>query len=282
MAIDLVSLVSRYLTPQLISQIASVAGVDPDAANKLISGAIPAVLASLGGAIAAPGGAQKVSDAVSNTDPDLLTKLGAALGSGNLNMLNAGATALSGLIGPKGLSALSTALGQHADIPPEAAQSAVGAVSQAVFGVIGQQDPSNWSDPAAITNFIASQKSSIMAALPPGLSTLLNSSGLLAGLSGLGAATAAKATAAAASAASSASAAASKVATSASSSVQQAQSAASGSGFPTWLIWVIVILVILVICWFFFFNKTEEKKPAATLGPVTIELALGSGAASIG
>lgn len=232
MAIDLIGLVSRYLTPQVISQIASVAGVDPDAANKLISGAIPAVLASLGGAIAAPGGAQKVSDAISNADPDLLTKLSGALSSGNLNLLNAGSTALSGLIGARGLSSLSTALGQHADIPPEAAQSAVGAVSQAIFGVVGQQDPSNWSDPAAITNLIASQKNAIMAALPPGLSSLLNSSGLLAGLGGLGAAAAAKATSAAASATSSASAAASRAATSASSGISAGSVGGQRLGLP--------------------------------------------------
>jgi hypothetical protein len=278
MAIDLISLVSRYLTPQLISQIASVAGVDPDSANKLISGAIPAVLASLGGAIAAPGGAQKVSDAISNADPDLLTKLSSALGSGQLSVLNEGATALSGLIGAKGLSGLASALGQHADIPPEAAQSAVGAVSQAVFGVIGQQDPSNWSDPAAITNFIASQKNSILAALPPGLSTLLNSSGLLAGLSGFGAAAAAKATSAASSAASSATAAASRAATTASSGVREAESA--GSGFPSWLIWLIVLAVLAAIAWYFW--EKHEEKPAATFGPTTIEFALAPPGAAAG
>ena len=270
MAIDLISLVSRYLTPQIVSQIASVAGVDPDSANKLISGAVPAVLASLGGALAAPGGAQKVSDAISNADPDLLTKLSSALGSGQLSVLNEGASALSGLIGARGLSSLATALGQHADIPPEAAQSAVGAVSQAVFGVIGQQDPSNWSDPAAITNFIASQKNSIMAALPPGLSTLLNASGLLAGLGGLGAAAAAKATTAATSAASSATAAASRAATTASSSVREAESA--GSGFPSWLIWLIVLAILAAIAWYFW--EKHEEKPAATFGPATIEFAL--------
>ena len=273
MAIDLISLVSRYLTPQLISQIASVAGVDPDSANKLISGAIPAVLASLGGAIAAPGGAQKVSDAISNADPDLLTKLSSAL-----SVLNEGATALSGLIGAKGLSGLASALGQHADIPPEAAQSAVGAVSQAVFGVIGQQAPSNWSDPAAITNFIASQKNSILAALPPGLSTLLNSSGLLAGLSGFGAAAAAKATSAASSAASSATAAASRAATTASSGVREAESA--GSGFPSWLIWLIVLAVLAAIAWYFW--EKHEEKPAATFGPTTIEFALAPPGAVVG
>ncbi len=280
MGVDLNSLVSQYLTPQIVSQIASTAGVDPDSAQKLIDGAIPSVLASLGGAIAAPGGAQKVSDAISNADPDILTKLTGALGSGQLQTLDDGARALSGLIGANGLSGLANALGQHAGIPPEAAQSAVGAVSQAVIGVIGQQDPSNWSDPAAIANFLASQKGSIMAALPSGLSTLLGSSGLLAGLGGAGAAAASKMTAAASSATSSMANAASAARATASSSVNQAQSAASGSGLPTWLI--VLILIVIAAAVAFYFMKKKEEKPSASFGVPAIEMTLAPSAAVAG
>lgn len=261
MGLDLNSLVSEYLTPQAVSQIASTAGVDPEFAQKLISGAIPSVLASLGAAVAAPGGARTISDAISNADPDLLTKLTTALGAENLQMLDDGAKALSGLIGANKLSALANALGQYAGIPPEAARSALGAVSQAVIGVIGQQDPSNWSDAASIASFIASQKDSIMAALPPGLSSMLGASGLLAGLGGLGAAATTRATSAASSATGAAS-----------SAMGQAQSAASGSGMPTWLIAVIVIVVIAAAAFYYF--KKKDEKPAASLGPATIELTL--------
>ena len=273
MGVDLNSLVSQYLTPQVVSQIASTAGVDPDSAQKLISGAIPAVLASLGGAIALPGGAQKVSDAISNADPDMLTKMSTALGSGDVGPLDAGANALGSLIGTDGLSKLANALGDHAGIPPEAAQSAVGAVSQAVIGVIGQQDPSNWSDSASIANFIASQKSSILAALPGNLSSALGASTLLGGL---GAAAAAKMTQAASSATATASNAASSAMRSASAPMQQAQSAASGSGFPMWLIVIIVLAIIAGVGYYFYMQKEKAMAPKASMAPGFIELALTS------
>ncbi len=60
MAINLVSLVSQYLTPQMIGGLARVAGIDDAAAQKLVTAAVPAILAALGTAAAAPGGAQKV------------------------------------------------------------------------------------------------------------------------------------------------------------------------------------------------------------------------------
>lgn len=263
MGVDLNSLVSQYLTPQLVSQIAATAGVDPDVAQKLVSAAVPAVLASLGGALAAPGGAQKLSDAVSNADPDLLAKLTSALGAGQLQTLNDGAAALSGLIGANELSNLSNALGQLVGVPPEAAQPALGAVGQAVIGVIGQQDPSNWSDANAIANLAAGQKGAVAAALPSGLSQALGSSGLFAGLSGAGAAAAARESAAT---------------PSAPPAPAPVSSPASGSGFPMWAIVLIVIVVVAAIAYWYMHHKKAEK-PTAAMAPATIELVMLPGAA---
>ena len=75
MAVNLVSLVSQFLTPQLVGSLARALGVNEAVAQKLVAAAVPTILASLGTAAAAPGGAQKVSDAISNSDPDILTKL---------------------------------------------------------------------------------------------------------------------------------------------------------------------------------------------------------------
>ena len=63
MAINLVSLVSQFLTPQLVGSLARAIGINEAVAQKLVAAAVPAILASLGTAAAAPGGAQKVSDA---------------------------------------------------------------------------------------------------------------------------------------------------------------------------------------------------------------------------
>ena len=270
MAINLVSLVQQFLTPQLVSSLAQALGINDAVAQKLATAAVPAILAALGTAAAAPGGAQKISDAISNSDPDVLTKITQAASSGNTRFLNEGATALSGLLGGGGLASLAGALSQYSGAPHPATQSLLGAVTHAVIGTLGQQDPSTWSDPSAIASLFATQKSAIAAALPSEVSSLLGSSGLLAGLGGAAAAATQRAT----STVSSAATAASSTASSAARSVQAA--APSSRSFPMWAIILIVIVVLIAIYWF----MTQSQKPAepAKTGmfdpPATIELAL--------
>ena len=252
MAINLVSLVQQFLTPQMVSSLARAVGVNEAVAQKLVAAALPAILAALATAAAAPGGAQKVSDAISNSDPDLLTKLSGAVAGGNTQLLGEGANLLSGLLGGGGLATLAGALSQHAGAPQAAAQPLIGAVTHAVVGTIGQQDPSNWSDPSAILSMFNSQKSAIAAALPSDVSRALGASGLLAGLGGA-------ATAAAQTATSTVSSAATAASSTASSAARSAQAAASGSsGFPMWAIILIVVVVLVAIYWF----MTQSQKPA--------------------
>lgn len=270
MAINLVSLVSQFLTPQLVGSLARALGIDEAVAQKLVAAAVPAILASLGTAAAAPGGAQKVSDAVSMSDPDILTKLSGAISGGNTRFLNEGGTLLSGLLGGGALSSLTGALSQFSGAPQPAAQALLGTVTHATVGTIGQQDPSNWSDPSAILSMLNSQKSAISAALPPELSKMLGASGLLAGLGGLGAAAAGATQTAAStvsSAATTASSTASSAARTAESAARSAQATAAkvtvpaaptSSGFPMWAIILIVIVVLLAIWWF----MTQHEKPA--------------------
>jgi cobalamin biosynthesis Mg chelatase CobN len=248
MAINLVSLVQQVLTPQMVSTLARAVGVNEAVAQKLVAAALPAILAALATAAAAPGGAQKVSDAISNSDPDLLTKLSGAVAGGNTQLLSEGANLLSGLLGGGGLATLAAALSQHAGAPQAAAQPLIGAVTHAVVGTIGQQDPSNWSDPSAILSMFNSQKSAIAAALPGDVAKALGASGLLAGLGGAATAAAQTATSTVSSAA-----------TAASSAARSAQAAASrSSGFPMWAIILIVVVVLVAIYWF----VTQSQKPA--------------------
>ena len=255
MAINLVSLVQQFLTPQMVSTLARAVGMNEAVAQKLVAAAVPAILAALATATAAPGGAQKLSDAVSNSDPDLLTKLSGAATSGNTQLLNEGANLLSNILGGGGLNTLAAALSQYAGAPQGAVQPLLGAVTHATVGALGQQDPSNWSDPSAIASLFASQKSTIAAALPPEVSRALGASGLLAGLGGA-------ATAAAQSATSTVSSAATAASSTASSAARSTQAAASSSGFPMWAIILIVIVVLVAIYWYM--TRREEAQPAKT------------------
>jgi hypothetical protein len=260
MAINLVSLVSQFLTPQMVSTLARALGVNEAVAQKVVAAAVPVILASLGTAAAAPGGAQKISDAISNSDPDILTKLGQAAAGGNTRFLNEGGTLLSGLLGGGGLSTLAGALSQYSGAPHPATQTLLGTVTHAAVGTIGQQDPSNWTDPSAILSLLNSQKSAISAALPPEVSKLLGASGLLAGLGGAAAAAAQTATSTVSSAATAASSTASSAARSAEAAASRvtAPVAPASSGFPMWAIILIVIVVLLAIWWF----MTQNQKPA--------------------
>ena len=256
MAINLVSLVSQFLTPQVVGSLARALGINEAVAQKLVAAAVPAILASLGTAAAAPGGAQKISDAISNSDPDILAKITQAASGGNTRFLNEGANLLNGLLGGGGLSSLAGALSQFSGAPHPATQTLLGTAMHAAVGAIGQQDPSMWSDPSSILSLLNSQKDAISAALPPELSKALGASGLLAGLGGAAAA----ATRTAASTVSSAATAASSTASSAARSIPTPPPAPTptSSGFPTWAIILIVIVVLLAIWWF----MTQNQKPA--------------------
>ncbi|WP_158815311.1 DUF937 domain-containing protein [Methylocapsa sp. S129] len=258
MAVDLIGLVSQSVTPQMISQIAGMTGLDQTTAEELVGGAVPSVVASLASAASSPGGAQKIADAVSNADPDLTTKLTSALGSGQSQLLTDGAGKLSALIGGSGLSSLAAALSQHSGATPANAQLAIGAVTHALIGALGQQDPSTWSDGGAIGNLLASQKSAISAAMPADLVKSLSSSGLLQGLGAAGAAMASSAAGAA---------------------VTQARAAGASSGFPMWAIVVIVLIILAAIYWFVAMKK--DAKPAAQ-APITIHYAMGREALAAG
>jgi hypothetical protein len=280
MAINLVSLVSQFFTPQLVGGLARALGINEAVAQKLVAAAVPAILASLGTAAAAPGGAQKVSDAVSMSDPDILTKLSGAITGGNTRFLNEGGTLLSGLLGGGGLSSLTGALSQFSGAPQPATQALLGTVTHAAVGTIGQQDPSNWSDPSAILSMLNSQKSAISAALPPELSKMLGASGLLAGLGGAAAAATQTATS---TVSSSATAASSTVSSAANSAARTAQTAASrvptppaptSSGFPMWAIILIVVVVLLAIWWFMTQNQKAAEPAKTGLLSTPVEYAL--------
>ena len=61
MATNLVSSVMQFLTPDMVAKIARTLGIDPDVAQKVVSAAVPAILASFAGLAAKPAGAQQLS-----------------------------------------------------------------------------------------------------------------------------------------------------------------------------------------------------------------------------
>ncbi len=278
MAVNLVSLISQVLTPQLIGSLARMAGLNEAVAQKLAAAAIPTVLAALASMAAAPGGAQKLADAVSNSDPDTLGKLSSAISSGDMTTLGQGANLIGGLLGGSALSTLAGALSQYAGAPPQAAQTVIGAVAHAVLGVIGQQDPSNWSDASSIAALFNSQKSAISAALPPELLRALGATGLLAGLGGLGAAAAQPAGTTASPVAGAASAAANRARPipTPPAPAPAPPPAPRSTGFPMWAIIVVIVIVLAAIWWYISENHKQPEPAKQGMLPPPVEFAIGA------
>ena len=265
MAIDLVGLVSQVLTPQLVASLARSVGVNEAVAQKLVSAAIPVVLGALATTAAARGGAQKLVDAVSNSDPDLLKNVSDAMGSGNMRALNDGANFIGSLLGGSGLSSVTGVLSQYSGATEPAAHAAVGAVAQAAIGAIGQQDPSNWSDPASIGAMFGAQKNAIAAAIPSDISRALAATGLLAGLEGLRADPVRTASAATSRPATPAAPAPSPAPATPRASPTPAPPPVppASSGFPTWAI-ILLIIIVLAAIWWWFASAKRPAEPAKT------------------
>ena len=252
MALNLVSLVTQFITPVIVNRIAGALGINSGLAQTIISAAIPSVLGSLGNVAATPNGAKAISSAISNQDPDLLGSLTKAFGgAGQSDMLNMGSNMLGSLIGNNAIGGLAGALGKFAGADANAAKGILGLVAPAIMGTIGQQDPENWNDGNGVANLFAGQKSAIAAAMPPGLGSILSAAGI-PGIGGMATGAAAAATAAAASA------------TSAARDMRNTAAAAvqPPSGLPSWLLPALAVVVLGLLAWWFLGRGSAPEKMA--------------------
>jgi hypothetical protein len=169
MDVDLKEQIAQILSPDVARQLASTVGLDDGQGKTFVDAAIPALLAGFLGSAGSGGGAKALSDAVSNADPNAIERLRRALTAHDLGPLNEGAGALTPVLGKEMRDKIANALADSLGVPVDATLPALGAVEQAVVGVIGQQDPSLWSDGESIAKFLASQRGSILSALPASL-----------------------------------------------------------------------------------------------------------------
>jgi len=153
MDVDLREQITQVLSPDVARQLASTVGMDDGQGRAFVDAAIPALLAAFRESLAG-GGAQALSDAVSNSDPNTVERLRRALVERDLGPLNEGANALAPVLGQAARDRLAASLAEKIDTPVEAAIPALGAVEQAAVAVIGQQDPSLWSDAASISKLL--------------------------------------------------------------------------------------------------------------------------------
>jgi len=242
-AINLVSLIMQFLTPDMIGRIASALGLDRNSTQTAIGAAVPGLLAGLSGVATQPGGAQKLVDAVRQQSGALGSFANMIGASGQSSLIEKGSQILSSLLGGRDQTALAGAIGKYAGLGQSASGSLLGMLAPIVMGTIGQQQGTRSLDAGAITSLLSSQKDNIVAALPAGFANLLGGTGLLDSLGGA----ARTATAAAGQTA--------RVTTSATRAIgDTGQRAVS----LNWLYWLIPLLAIVALLIYFFARPAEQ------------------------
>lgn len=185
MSTSLISSVMQFVTPDLIAKIASGLGLDRTAAQRAISAAVPAILASLASLASKPGGIQQLASALAQQKPGAIDDVvGAIGGSGQAAHSEEGADTLSTLMGSGGLNALASAIGGFAGTSSGKSETLLGLLAPIVMGAIGQQQRKTGLDAGGIASLLASQKDQIAAALPSGFASQLRDSGFLDTLDG--------------------------------------------------------------------------------------------------
>jgi hypothetical protein len=179
MAVNLVSIVMQYLTPDMIGRIAGMLGVDRDKAQSAIGAAVPGMLAGFSHVAEQPEGAQRLADAVKQQGGGMLGSFASMMtGGGQSSFMERGSQMLSSLLGPRDDMALAGAVGNYAGVSKGASGSLLGMLAPLVMGTIAQQGGREL-DGRGIAGFLAGQKDNIAAAIPSGFGKLLGGTGLL-------------------------------------------------------------------------------------------------------
>jgi hypothetical protein len=263
MATNLVSVVMQFLTPDMIAKIASVLGLDRNVAQKAITGAIPALLASFADVASTPNGARQLTNTLTQQSASIDSLKNLIGGSGQNLLQETGASMLSNLFGGGTLDTMAQTIGKFAGIGEGTTKSMLGMLGPVILGTLGQQQRSAGLDASGLASLLTSQKDQITAAIPSGLAQQLSAAGLIDG--------------ATASVRSGTAAASGRIAEASERTAYQAGQAASAAARSTtaWPYWLVGAVVLGGLAWFAF-GPSRQDTVAQLPPPSTARTATGT------
>src|SRR5262245_22557581 len=238
---NIVSTISRFLTPELISKMASATGLDRTMAHKATAAAVPAILTGLADMAAKAGGARQLANAVAEQPTDLLGNIANSL-SGAQQMAENGASQLSALLGGGIPGILATTIGKFLGIGEGPMRMLLGLVTPIILGVLGREQRAQGLDANGLARVLSGQREEIASALPAGLARLLQESGITSGA---------------------ASAQDRAYETPRPASLRVANDTAGAAGGMNWAYWALPLIALAGLLWFLFprEERTVEAVP---------------------
>ena len=174
---DIVSTISRFLTPEVIGKLASATGLDGGTVQRAVAAAVPALLSVLADVAGRPGGARQLANAVAEQPTDILASIASSL-TGSAQVADKGTSLLSSLLGGGGLAMLASAVSKFLGIGEGPTRTLMGLLTPVIMGVLGREQRSADLDANGLARMLTGQKEQIAAAMPSGLGRLLDTSGL--------------------------------------------------------------------------------------------------------
>ena len=173
MSDNLVSAVSRLLTPELVGKMASASGLDRSTTQSAVTAFVPAILNGLSELATKPGGARQIADSVAEQPAGILANLAATLSGGQ--SADKGSGMLASLLGGGVLNTLISTLSRFVGIGEGSARTLMGLLTPVVLGVLGREQRAQGLEASGLARMLMGQKDQISAAMPAGLSDLLGS-----------------------------------------------------------------------------------------------------------
>ncbi len=176
--------IKSYVTPELLGQAASALGESESGVSKAIGGLAPTILAGILNKKDDANAMGNIFSLLSDKRNDsFLGDLGGLIGGGNLaqgDPKDIAGGLMGSLFGGK-VPAILSALSSFSGIKSSSTSSLLGMVGPLVMGVLGKKIKSEGLNVGGLLNLLGGEKSSILGALPGGLSSVM---GLASGLGG--------------------------------------------------------------------------------------------------
>lgn len=170
MSDNIVSAVSRFLTPDLVGKMASASGLDRGTTQSALTAFVPAILSAFSDLAAKPGGARQIADAIAEQPAGMLTNLAPTLGG---QTAEKGGGMLSSLLGGGVLNTLVSTLSRFVGIGEGSTRTLVGLLTPVILGVLGREQRVQGLEASGLARMLTGQKDEIAAAMPGGLSDLV-------------------------------------------------------------------------------------------------------------
>jgi sporulation protein YlmC with PRC-barrel domain len=173
---SLLSAIERILTPTLLGRLASAVGLDPKLAQGISAAAVPAILSGLARMAGEPGGADRVAGAATRASSGVLDGLAGKLGN-PAELMEQGQSLMSSLFGNRATNALTSSVASYVGGSEGTTRSLLGLLTPLVLGALGREQQSSGGNGAGLARQLQTQASQFTAAMPSGVSNLLERNG---------------------------------------------------------------------------------------------------------